>query len=67
VARGTCTFKQRDVTAAVKAVAAAGREVQRVEIDPSNGRIIVVVASPAADFDNLDVELKQFEAQHGEG
>jgi hypothetical protein len=36
--RGNCTFRQRDVTSAVRAVAAAGRDVQRVEID-RNGRI----------------------------
>jgi hypothetical protein len=38
--RGTCTFKRRDVTAAVKAVVAAGVTVARVEID-RDGRIAV--------------------------
>ena len=46
MARGTCTFKQQDVTRAVKAVAAAGVEVQRVEID-KHGRIIVVTRNAA--------------------
>ena len=41
MARGKCTFRQRDVTAAVKAVVAAGVEVARVEIDRS-GKIVVV-------------------------
>ena len=33
MARASSTFKKRDVTAAVKAVVAAGVEVGRVEID----------------------------------
>jgi hypothetical protein len=37
------TFRQRDVTRAVKAVVAAGVGVQRVEVD--KGREIVVIAS----------------------
>lgn len=53
--RGNCTFKQRDVTAAVRAVVAAGVEVARVEID-RNGKIVVLTgkaaeADPASDFD----------------
>ena len=40
--RGTCTFKQRDVTAAVKAVAAAGCRVARVELD-RNGKLVLVI------------------------
>ncbi len=46
MARGSCTFRQRDVTKAVKAVAAAGVEIARVEID-RNGKIIVVTGKPA--------------------
>lgn len=46
--RGACTFKQSDVTKAVKAVMAAGVEVARVEVD-RDGKIIVVVGkSPPA-------------------
>jgi len=33
MARGNCTFRQRDIKAAVKAVVAAGVEVARVEVD----------------------------------
>jgi hypothetical protein len=44
MARGSCTFKQRDVRAAVKAVRAAGVEVARVEID-KDGKIVVVPES----------------------
>ena len=46
MARGSCTFRQRDVTKAVKAVAAAGVEIARVEID-RNGKIIVIMGKPA--------------------
>jgi hypothetical protein len=41
MSRRLSTFKQRDVTAAVKAVMAAGVEVARVEIDRA-GRIVVI-------------------------
>jgi hypothetical protein len=41
--RGPCTFKQRDMTKAVKAVVAAGVPVAKVEVDKA-GKITVVVA-----------------------
>jgi hypothetical protein len=43
MSRGPQTFRQRDVTKAVKAVVAAGVEVVRVEVDKA-GKIIVVTA-----------------------
>lgn len=42
---GPCTFKQRDVTAAVKAARAGGMEVARVEIG-KDGRIVIVAGKP---------------------
>ena len=48
MARGALTFRQTDVTRAVKAVVAAGVEVARVEVD-REGRIIVVAGKPAPD------------------
>jgi hypothetical protein len=62
MARGTCTFKQRDVKAAVRAVVAAGCKVERVEVE-KDGKIVVVAASTTP-VDELDAELKQFEAEH---
>ena len=56
--RGRCSFKQVDVTRALKAAAASGMRWERVEIDKS-GKIIVVTAplrQPAEhnDKDELD-------------
>jgi hypothetical protein len=45
MARVPLTFRQRDVTAAIKAVEAAGYVVQRVEID-RDGKIVIVLAAP---------------------
>ena len=41
MSRTKANFRQRDVTAAVKAVEAAGHAVKRVEITP-DGRILVI-------------------------
>lgn len=45
--RGPATFKQRDVKAAVKAVAGAGCNVIRVEID-KNGKIVILTGNAQA-------------------
>lgn len=45
MSRRPCVFRQRDVTRAVKAVAAAGVAVAKVEVD-KDGKIIVVVGKP---------------------
>ena len=43
MARASCTFRQTDVTRAVKAVAAAGVHIGRVEIDRA-GKIVIIAA-----------------------
>jgi hypothetical protein len=43
MARGPCTFRQQDVTRAVKAVVAAGMTLRRIEID-KNGKIVLDVS-----------------------
>ena len=45
MSRAPCTFKQRDITAAVKAVTAAGVDVARVEVDKT-GRIVIIAGKP---------------------
>lgn len=67
--RRPCTFRQSDVTRAVKGVVAAGVQVGRVEI-AKDGSIVVVpssMVSAAAPRDVLDREWAEFEARHGQG
>jgi hypothetical protein len=45
MSRGQQTFKQRDVTKALKATVKAGIAVDRVEID-KNGKIVIVTGRP---------------------
>jgi hypothetical protein len=45
VARAPSTFRQQDVTRAVKAVSAAGVHIDRIEIDKS-GKIVIITADP---------------------
>ncbi len=44
MSRGSLTFRQTDVTRAVKALQAAGLGVARLEIDIKDGKIVVVAA-----------------------
>jgi hypothetical protein len=45
MARGPATFKQADVTRALRGTVAAGVDVQRIEIDKT-GKIVVVTGKP---------------------
>jgi hypothetical protein len=66
MARGPCNFRQRDLTCALRATVEAGITVQRIEI--RQGTIVVVTGdTPAAPADDLDQELAEFEARHGQG
>jgi hypothetical protein len=55
VARVRLTFRQRDVTAAIKAVEAAGHKVSRVQIG-QDGSIYIELAPPGANQTALDPE-----------
>jgi hypothetical protein len=46
VSRGPQTFKQRDVSAAIRAAKTAGLEVARVEVDRA-GKIVIVTTKGA--------------------
>ena len=69
MARAPSTFKQADVTRAVKGAIAAGLEIVRVEIDRA-GKIVVQLANTRAKEqaapDDLDRELAEFERLHRE-
>jgi hypothetical protein len=55
MSRSQQTFKQRDVTKALKATVKAGIAVERVEID-KGGKIVIVTAKPedAANGEKLE-------------
>lgn len=63
MARGNCTFRQRDLTAAVKAVSKAGVDIARIEIG-RDGKIIIMIGKASDPQDELDRELAEFEADH---
>ena len=66
MARAPSTFRQSDITKAIRAARKAGVENVRVEI-AKDGRIVIVTggAQPAVQED-LDRELEQFWARHGQ-
>lgn len=59
MARSTLTFKQQDVTRAVKAVAAAGCQISRVEVG-KDGKIVVVATGPVCDRSVLEPQANDF-------
>jgi hypothetical protein len=61
--RSACTFKQCDVTRAVRAVAKAGLMVARVEIAPDGNIVIATGTEAAVQSGDLDRELAAFEAR----
>lgn len=63
--RGPASFRQSDVTRAIKATQKAGVALARVEIG-RDGKIILVTGAEAAP-DDLDRELVSFQARHGQG
>lgn len=66
MARRPCTFKQQDLTRALRGTKAAGIKIRRIEIDNA-GRITIVPTGDSSQTseDELEQELAAFEAMHG--
>jgi hypothetical protein len=63
---GQKTFKQRDVTRAIRGALKAGVKGWRLELE--NGKIILTSAETSSSLgDDLDRELADFETRHGQG
>lgn len=58
MARGSCTFRQRDLTAAVTAVRKAGCSVARVEVSTRDGSFVVVIGKAAEQTEPREAEGK---------
>jgi hypothetical protein len=63
MARAPLTFRQRDVTAAIKAAEAAGKEVFGVRIG-RDGTIVLITAREAAPEDTAEADFKKWRAAH---
>jgi hypothetical protein len=70
MSRGAKTFTQGDVTRALKAAEKAGLRVRRAEMR-TDGSIVLDFNGPpiamSGTVDDLDRELSEFEARHGQG
>ena len=62
--RAPATFRQSDITKAIRAARKAGVENVRVEIAKDGGIVIVTGGAEPAVQDDLDRELEQFRARH---
>jgi hypothetical protein len=60
-------FRQQDLTKAIKGATKAGVNIARIEI-AKDGRIVIISAGadPSVQEDDLDRELAEFEARHGQ-
>ena len=70
MSRAAQTFKQGNLTKAIKAVEKAGLKVQRAEVRQDGSIILDFNGTPIAmsgTVDDLDSELAEFEARHGQG
>jgi hypothetical protein len=64
MARRPSTFRQQDVTRALRAARAAGLEVSGYEIDPATGKIIVNTSGVGSLVPTLDSALDRWLARH---
>jgi hypothetical protein len=66
MARGRCTFRQTDLTRAIKAAVAAGFPKARAEIEPS-GKIVIVFGELDEPVAEQQPPLDAWRAKHGQG
>jgi hypothetical protein len=57
--RAPSTFRQQDVTRAVKAIAAAGVHITRVEIDKT-GKVVIIIGN-ATDLPSEMTEVNEWD------
>ena len=57
MARAACTFRQRDVTRAIRAVEAAGKKIRKVSI--------VIEIAQDDDAASVDSERNEWDAEYG--
>ena len=60
MARDPSTFRQQDVTKAVKAVAAAGVHIARVEIDKA-GKIVIITTDATENQSGESAEVNEWD------
>ena len=66
MARAPSTYRQQDVTRAIKAAVAAGVHIARIEVDKA-GKITIITGITSGQAGNdLDRELEEWEARHGQ-
>jgi hypothetical protein len=63
MARAACTFRQADVTRAIRAIEAAGQKVRKVEVD-KDGKVVIVIAQEDDDA-AVDSERNEWDAEYG--
>ena len=61
--RGPQTFRQGDMTRALRAAKAAGLEVAKVEVDPISGKIVIMTIAGGTNEPTTD--LDKWLARHG--
>jgi hypothetical protein len=69
MSRGVQAFRQGDITKAIKGAEKAGFKVQRAEVRRDGSIILDFNGAPVAmsgTVDDLDSELAEFEARHGQ-
>ena len=60
MSRGAQTFKQGDVTKAVKGMVKAGMNVRRVEIE--NGKIVVFAGGVSPDETKIETNINEWDS-----